>query len=165
MKPILLNTAAQMAEAIVRVEQAGEGFRLPVIRAAAEGVIAAVAVTHGAPVRAAYLGLGKPTIISICDDHPGATGPGRWKQVRRLLRWSRIAILHASGGHPLHYEMAVACALQLERVLLIEMQQQHHAAWLALAERYVPRLKILNIVPPPGDCHPRRHAPAGEVVH
>jgi uncharacterized protein YndB with AHSA1/START domain len=161
---IHLSTRAAIAQAMVRMEQAGEGFRLPLIRAAVEGELSAVAVMHGAPVPTRYLELSRPTVISYCDDHPDATGPGRWKQVRRLLRWANAAVLHATGGQAEHYALIAATTIAMKRVLLIEMQQCHHAAWRALVNSYAPRLKAMSIVPPPGDCHPRMTAPAGTVM-
>jgi uncharacterized protein YndB with AHSA1/START domain len=162
---LYLTGQAEIAEAIVHMQQAGEGYRLPLIRAAAEGRLAALAASHGAPVPTRYLTIQKPTVISLCDDHPGATGPGRWKQVRRLLRWANVTVLHATGGEEHHYELITAMAMMLGRVLVIEMQQQHHAAWKAMVDSYAPRLKGISIVPPAGDCHPRLTAPAGAVVH
>jgi len=162
---IEIRRRADIAEAIARMIQAGEGFRVPLVRAAAEGALSLVATQGGKPIPARYLKLTRPTVVVLADDHPDAAGPGRWPQARKLLRWANVTILHATGGSAEHYAMIAASTVVMRKVLLIEMQQCHHAAWCALAEQHRPRLKILSLVPPPGDCHPHCGAPAGEAVH
>lgn len=154
------TTPTQLAEVIVRMEQAGEGYRLPLIRAAATGRLEVVLAIHGQPVPACHLKQTMPTIVILADDHPASTGPAPWRQVRRLLRWAQVVVLHATGGAKEHFEMLTETTELTGRVLLIEMQYCHHAAWLTLVQPYMPRLKVLSIVPPPGDHHPRRPAEA-----
>jgi hypothetical protein len=159
-----LLTSEQIAEILLRVEQAGEGFRIPLINAALTGAIVATAAKHGEKVEAKFLKITKPTAILLTDDHDGAAGPDGWKQIRRLLRWANVAFLHATGGHPQHYDMAVGFTLLTKRMLMIEMQHRHHAEWHALANEYAPRLTVFSLIPPPGDTHPRVVVPAGTVV-
>ena len=56
-------------------------------------------------------------------------------------------------------EAAVRCA----RLLLVECELRHLQAWGALAERELPRLNALRIVPREGQ-HPIQGAPAGAVI-
>lgn len=162
---IRITRRADIQRAIVMLDQAGEGFRTPLMRAAADGLLSIVGARSGLVIPSRFLKLERPTVVILTDDCPEATGPGRWPQIRKLLRWSNVAILHATGGQAEHYAMTAASALVMRRVLLVEMQQQHHAEWLALADSYAPRLKTLSLIPPPGDTHPRPAAPKGEVVH
>lgn len=162
---IHITQRQQIEKAIVLLIQAGEGYRVPLFRAAADGLLSIASAHAGAPIPARYLKLPRPTVVVLTDDCPEATGPGRWPQIRSLLRWAKVALLHATGGQAEHYAMVAASALVMKRVLLVEMQQQHHAEWLALADGYAPRLKVFSMIPPPGDCHPRHSAPKGEAVH
>jgi hypothetical protein len=144
--------------------QAGEGYRAPLMRAASAGHLSLIGAKDGSVIPAKYLQIARPLVALLADDHSAAVGPGGWKQAQELLRWANVAILHATGGQPEQYAMVAASALIMHRVLLIEMQERHHAAWRALAERQTPRLKLISIVPPPGDSHPRVTVPAGTVM-
>lgn len=152
-----------LAEMIARAEQLGEGWRLPVLRAAYQGLVNFSIAQGGTPFPARFFDLTRPTIAIITDDHPGATGPSAWPQARRLFRWANVAILHAAGGLAEHSVIAVEAALVVNRVALVEMEMRHHEAWLHLAMREAPRLHILNIVPRDGQ-HPTKGASAGETV-
>lgn len=152
-----------LAEMIARAEQLGEGWRLPILRAAYQGLINFSIAQGGTPFPARFFKLTRPTIAILTDDHPDATGPSAWPQARRLFRWANAAILHATGGRTEHSVIAVEAALAVNRVALVEMEMRHHAAWLRLAMREAPRLRILNIVPPDGQ-HPVQGVPAGETV-
>jgi hypothetical protein len=159
-----LFTEAQIAEVLLRIEQAGEGYRIPLIGMAMTGQIVVTAACHGEPVEAQFLKQDRPTVILLTDDHPDATGPKRWKQIRRLLRWSNMVILHATGGHPDHYLMAVGSVIMTKRLLMVEMQHRHHAEWHALAMEYAPRTTVFSILPTPGQTHPREVVPEGTVI-
>jgi hypothetical protein len=102
----------------------------------------------------------RPTLIILGDD-PGMAlglgGPDAWRCTERLRRWCRAVIVHAAGGEPEHYFMAVAGALAVERFALIETTTHHAAAW---AERLACPQTLL-IVPRTGP-HP---LPDAEVVH
>jgi hypothetical protein len=157
-------TPERIADILLRVEQAGEGFRLPLLYAAISGAIVTAAAAHGEAVEAKFLKVPRPTVVLLTDDCPEATGPKRWKQIRRLMRWSKVIYLHATGGKPEHYEMALGFAILTKRVLLIEMQHRHHAEWLTLARGYEPQATVFSVIPPPGQTHPSMTVPAGTVV-
>lgn len=157
-------TDAQMATLIAMSEQIGEGMRTPLFRPVSKGESALAIGSYGARIPGHVLKSERPTTILLTDDHPDALGVKGWPQVRRLLRWARLAVLHATGGQAEHYAFVASATRTMQRVLVIEMEHRHHAEWLALAEQYVPRLKILNIVPPAGGTHPVAGVPAGVVL-
>jgi hypothetical protein len=159
-----LYSEAQIAEAMLRLEQTGGGFRIPLIGTAMTGQIALTAAANGDPVQAPFLKQVRPTAILLLDDHPQSTGPKRWKQIRRLLRWSNSVMLHATGGQRQHYEMAVGFTILTKRLLLVEMRHEHHAEWHALAMEYAPRTTVFSILPTPGQTHPREVVPEGTVI-
>lgn len=156
------TTPTQLAEVIVCMEQAGEGYRLPLIRAAAAGRLEVVVAIHGQPVPARHLKQTMPTIVILADDQPASTGPAPWRQVCRLLRWAKVVVLHATGGAAEQYALLAGTTELMSRVLLVEMEHRHHAAWLDMVQPYMMRLSVLSILPPPGDTHPR--LPAGAMV-
>ncbi len=160
---VSIRSRSAIDEMIVRLDQAGEGFRIPVLRAARDGLINLLLVPRGEHVPARALKFRMPTLLVLLDDAPEADGPDRWPQARKLLRWAGGAVFHASGGLPEHYALAAVMAGIHGRALLVEMEFRHHAAWLQLATRTVPRLPILNIVPAVGN-HPIAGAPAGGAV-
>ncbi|MBO1081855.1 hypothetical protein [Roseomonas haemaphysalidis] len=162
MKEFHLTETDQLAEFMVKVQQAGEGFRLPLLRAVATGRLQVVAVAGGQSVPEHHLREAKPTTIILSDDVPSAIGPNRWRQARKLLDWSTLVILHATAGKAEHYEMIAGATIATKRVLLVEMQHRHHAAWLRRVRGRGPR--VINFVPPAGDTHPRAGVPAGAVI-
>lgn len=153
-----------LAEMIARADQMGEGWRVPIFRAAYQGIINLSVAHGGARFPSRLMKLTMPTLAILADDLPTATGPDAWPQARRLLRWASGVVLHATGAQPRDAILAVEMTLALRRVVMVEMEYRHHASWLALAEREVPRLRVMNIIPPPGGQHPVQGAPAGTVV-
>jgi hypothetical protein len=75
-------------DVIVRTQQAGEEFRLPLLRAAGDARLNLAMVPGGERVSKAALHFRQPTIIVLLDDFPAATGPDRWPQIWKLLRWA-----------------------------------------------------------------------------
>ncbi|MFZ6762121.1 hypothetical protein [Pseudoroseomonas sp. WGS1072] len=162
--PVNIRKRAEIELTIDKMIQAGEGFRAPLLRAAADGLIAVTISTRGSPVPANLLKAKKATCVLLADDHPLATGPDRWEQAKTLLRWSEMVILHAAGGQDRHYILAAMLTMISGRVVLVEMQGQHHDAWRALALTMMDGRRILSIVVPPGDVHPRPGAPEGVTI-
>jgi hypothetical protein len=160
----VVKNRAEIARAITLMEQAGEGFRVPLLRAAYDGTLSIVGLSGACRVGGEYLALPRPTVVLIGDDHAAATGPARWSQARQLLRWANFAMLHAAGGEAQHYADAVAATVVFRRTLIVEMELRHHAEWLALAMHETPRLKVLSITPRAGGQHPVAGAPAGTVL-
>ncbi len=157
------TSRAAIAETIVRMEAAGEGFRTPLFRAAAAGKLAVATAIGGTPVVSRLLKQPRPTVVVVADDHPAATGPGGWPQARRLLRWANAVVVHAAGGRAEDYAEIAEATIHFRRLLLIEIEYRHMQAWGALIERELSRIAVLRIVPREGQ-HPTGGAPAGAVI-
>lgn len=157
------TTRTTIAQTIARMEAAGEGFRTPLFRAAAQGRLAIATSLGGSPVLSRLLKQRRPTVVVLPDDHPDAIGPDAWPQAGKLLRWANAAIFHASGGRAEEYALIAEAAIRCGRLLLVECELRHLQAWSALAERELPRLNVLRIVPREGQ-HPIGGVPAGAVI-
>ena len=158
-----LSSREVISETISRLQQAGEGFRTPLLRAARDGLINLVMAHGGQRIASHALKFERPTVILLADDHPGAIGPDGWPQVVKLLRWARSGLFHAAAGHQAHYLAAAIAADTTGRTLMVEMEFRHHQAWLELSKRVAPQLRLLNILPT-GGIHPISGPPAGEVI-
>lgn len=154
--------ADAIADHIVRAEAAGEGYRTPLLRAAAAGQLAFAMAVGGEPVLSRILKGRLPTAVVVADDCPAATGPDGWQQARKLLRWAHSAVFHAAGGAAEHYQLFADATVICRRLLVVEMELGHMAAWGRLAERELPRLNLLRIVPREGQ-HPLPPAQSGTV--
>jgi hypothetical protein len=70
-----------------------------------------------------------------------------------LAQWARAALVHGAAGEAAHYELALVAAHGCRRVLIIETDSAHVAAWCrALGDGR--RMPLLCIVPPDGRAHP-----------
>jgi hypothetical protein len=162
----LTCTSPAAISSIIAMQAAGgEAFRIPLFRAAAAGVLAVASAVGGTPIPARILKQRHPTVVLLADDHPGAIGPEAWPQARKLARWAPLVALHATGGQPEHYAMFAAAAVHHGRLLVVEIELRHLAAWrdLMLLERKPG--EILCLTPRPGGQHPISPAQAGEAVH
>lgn len=160
-----LREPAAISALIAASTAAGEGFRAPLLRAAAAGELAIAAAVAGTPIPARILKQRHPTVLLLTDDCPSATGPVAWPQARKLVRWAARIVLHGTGGQPEHYSLIAAAAVRVGQVLVVECQQRHLSAWqqVVLLERK--SRSLLCIMPPPGGQHPISPAEAGEAVH
>ena len=94
----------------------------------------------------------RPLIVIIGDDDYASTGPDGWTAVPRVLRWSRGAMVHATGADAPSYQMAIGMALECRRFALIETDTAHARQWgAALIAKRVP---FLGLVPCDGGTHP-----------
>src|SRR6476620_10838703 len=101
---LILSKAAQIAELIVRSQQAGTGYRAPLYRAAAAGLISIVECGRSGRVPSRVL-KASPMALLVClgDDDDMPSGPIGGPQAPKLLRWARGIILHGAGGEAKHY--------------------------------------------------------------
>ncbi len=128
---------------------------LPVMRAAADGLIAAVYV---ADCRAKWperelAKFRRPVLMVIGDDNEPerlSTPPSGWRCARMLRAWAKSAIVHGAGGEADHYRLAVLMALTAERAVLVETSSACAVPW---AEFLFPTVPTLLIVPRSGP-HP-----------
>lgn len=150
---IYFRTNEEIADAIALMSRCGEGYRAPLFRAARDQLLAFAMVSDGHAIPRHFLDRPYPTAIVLADDTPLATGPKKWQQAVRLLRWAKVAIFHAAAGEEEHYRIASLSAQLSQRLLLVEMRYEHHPEWLALVKRLRPTMPVLNIVPRQG-VHP-----------
>lgn len=159
---LCISSRDRMNETIGRLPALGEGWRVPLFRAARDGHLALIIAGQGQHVDKRLLAdRRRPQLVILADDHPAAVGPDGWPQARKLMRWSAGVLLHASGGEARWSALAVYLTGQAGRMLMVECELRHHAAWLALAKAQGRR--HLSILPTNG-VHPIAGAPAGEVV-
>jgi hypothetical protein len=133
--------------------------RLPLIRAAREGLVRVIMPSRDVVIPKRVLNEKRQTVILIGDDDETPTGPAGWACARRLAHWGRASMVHGTGGQPEHYAMAAASAMLIERFVLIETCTAHQAAW---AELLKPRMPTLMVSCREGDHHP---APYAGAVH
>jgi hypothetical protein len=152
-----ISDRATVARIIGAFATAGLAHRLPLLEAVHAGRLAFAEAGRAWRPAATLRALdrtGKPALLLLGDDDETPTGPAGWPGAATALRWARVVVLHATGGKPEHYRLAVEMAARHQRVVMVETTPAHLAAWLALA-RPSPSRPALLIVPPPGDVHPR----------
>lgn len=168
MEPLTLKTRAQMAEVAVRLEQAGAGHHVPLIRAAMAGALRFAVISPGSALPLRLLDMARdsrPLAVILADDGDKPTGPDGFPQARRLLRWAAAILIHATGGEPIHYAAAAQATVLVRRFLLIETDTARQAAWCALRRAVAPRTPGAVLTVPPGALpHPHLAVPAGEAV-
>ncbi|MBX6747469.1 MAG: hypothetical protein IRY87_36020 [Acetobacteraceae bacterium] len=168
MEPLTLKTRAQMAEVAVRLEQAGAGHHVPLIRAAMAGALRFAVISPGSALPLRLLDMARdsrPLAVILADDGDKPTGPDGFPQARRLLRWAASIFIHATGGQPIHYAAAAQVTMLVRRFLLIETNTAHEAEWCDLRRAVAPRTPgVVLTVPPGAPPHPHLAVPAGEVV-
>lgn len=162
--PVRLTSREGMADLVMRFEQAGAGHLVPLVRAASAGALCFTLTTKGDPVEERFLNLPQPTVVVLGADHAGAFGPEGWPQATGLLRWAHRAVIHAAAGQPEHYALIAQAAVRFRRVLVIECEGNQAGSWRELAQEVAPKLPVLNILPKPGEVHPRLSVPAGTVL-
>lgn len=126
--------------------------RVELLRAVRRGEIGIVEPARDAvvPLRVLERSL-RPLIAIIGDDDYCSTGPAAWPATRRLFRWARGAMVHATGADAASYRLAIGMALHCRRFLLIETDTAHMREWgeVLLARR----LPFVGLRPPAGS-HP-----------
>lgn len=161
-----LTTQGQMAAAAVRLRQAGADHHAPLFQAAMRGELRFAFILPGGRFPKRLLrGDRLPLALVLADDADVSHGPSRFPDARRLARWARAVLLHATGGRPEHYEAVVAATLLRGRVLVVETASgERENEWLALLKSAAPLTPRLHLKPPPGGTHPAFAAPAGTVL-
>jgi hypothetical protein len=165
LEPIEVNARERMAEAVVRLEQAGCGHIVPLVRAAMAGDLGFALVGPGQTLPPRLLDAARqrrPLAVVLGDDGAAPTGPAGFPQARRLLRWAAHVFVHATGGRPEHYAAAARITVAARRLLLVETCTAQQAAWSALARALAPRTPGTLLITRPGaPAHPRLSAPVG----
>jgi hypothetical protein len=158
----------ELAELIARMEAAGAGWHVPLIRAAMAGALNVVFLPPGARVPRDMLDTTPPRLplaVVLAGDGSTPSPPDAFPQARRLLRWSRFIVLHGAGGLPWHYALAAEATIHWRRVVIVETTSALLPAWLAMRMELAPRTPGMGWAVPPGKGqHPRETAPAGTVL-
>jgi hypothetical protein len=93
----------------------------------------------------------RPLIVVLGDDDYSSTGPAAWPATRRVFRWAKGAMIHATGADVASYRMVIGLALVCRNFLLVETDTAHMREWSeALRARRIPSICL----PPPEGVHP-----------
>jgi hypothetical protein len=163
-----IRSRLQMADMIARMEAAGAGWHVPLIRAAMAGDLRAVFLGPGTRAPRDMLDTTpprRPLAVILGGDGSVPAAPAAFPQAARLLRWSRFVALHAAGGEAWHYSLIAEATVRFRRCLVVETTSAGLPDWLALRMRLAPRTAGIGwAVPPEEGSHPLTTAPAGTVL-
>jgi hypothetical protein len=156
--PFPVNGLADLARAVVIMEQSGAIGTAHLLRALAAGRIALLPLMPGesaAKFKAwARLTEGRPAVALIGHDDGFDRGASGWAQARRAVKWARAIMLHAAGAELHHYECAIISAELCQRTLIIECGTATLHGWIELV-RAAPRQPITFVIQPrDGGTHP-----------
>lgn len=162
---------ARISGAIAAMQAARQAHHVPLLRAVLAGEIALAVLRPGESLPLSLLEptrFRQPLVVVLAGDDgldgQHNCGPEGWRQSRRLLRWARWTILHATGGEAWHYAMAVDAARHLGRVLVAECATATLPAWQALKREVASTGAGTVIQCRPGDFHPRLSTQAEGVA-
>ena len=154
---IHITDRAQLPGLIALYESAGAHHRVPLVRALIRGSIAFYEInrltSRGNAKRFLAATTRRPAVALLGDDDHAATGPAGWPIAEKLLRWSRVVIVHGTGGEPWQYTEAVRLAGVYGTVAFVETSSAEAAAWVRLAQKANPGAKIAEFRPTSG-VHP-----------
>lgn len=155
---IEIHTRADAERAINTLQQTGCGYRIPLVQAALDGRVAHLEIQRsgcsGKAKRFIARTANRPTLILVGDDDGDDTGPNGWPLAQRLMRWSAVIVLHATGGQRWHYESALDAAVSSGTVLLVECGTATLPAWKEAARRWAPAAFVVALVPNGQGVHP-----------
>lgn len=127
---VVTLTQAHVARTIELFHQCGADFRIPLLRALAQKQIALCEVPRGEPFPAELAKFNKLPVITIfCDDDHWSSGPGGFPCAKRFSYWARRIMVHAAGGEPQHYELAIEAARLCRHILIVETDSAHEEEW------------------------------------
>jgi hypothetical protein len=154
---LLIETADDLARAIVFNEQVGAIGQAHLMRALAAGRITYLPTLPDMSATRfkvfASATAHRPAVVLIGDDDGFDRGPDGWTLAHRAVRWARSVVLHAAGAEVGHYEGAIEAAQIVGRVLVIECGTATLDAWAAVVGAAPHRPSVLVIVPREG-VHP-----------
>lgn len=163
-----IRSRLRMADMIARMEAAGAGWHVPLIRAAMAGDLRAVFLPPGMRAPRDMLDTApprRPLAVILGGDGSAPAAPAAFPQAVRLLRWSRFIVLHGAGGEAWHYAFIAGATVQWRRCLVVETTSAGLPEWLALRMRVAPHTPGMGwAVPPEDGVHPVAAAPAGTVL-
>ncbi len=154
--PYRIDRWDQIPGAIAHMQAAGAHHRAVLMQALYRGHIAHYEVHRSTPARVVKTFMAsacRPELLLIGDDDDLPTGPEGWGQAKRILRWARHVIIHAAAGRVEEYYEAVATAILIGRVCMVETTTEHMDAWRTLAMAARPDASVHVYVPSVGP-HP-----------
>jgi hypothetical protein len=152
-----VDSEADLPAAIAHAEQAGAFGRAYLMRQRLTGRIGLFEVFRDTSAttfkRFVAISHGQSAVVVVGADDGMSDGPEAWPLAHRMVRWANSIILHGAGPELIHYQLAVAGAVQHGSLLFIECESAALPAWesLILAARHRP--VVLKIVPKGGQ-HP-----------
>ena len=105
---------------------------------------------------------GRASVVLLGDDDYASTGPAGWVATRKLLYWTRAALVHGTGGTAEDYSGAVAMAIQWDRLVLVETSSDHLMSWADAVQNAPHRIAAVFKRPTAPGVHPL-HLKKGEV--
>jgi hypothetical protein len=150
-----VSTPEHFAAVITHMAQCGFGFKIPLYRAAQAGMISLCEITRdGIPPFKRLDRTNRPKVVIVGDDDYASTGPTGWVATRRLMHWTRAALVHGTGGTPEDYVGAVAMAIQWDKMLLVETSSDHLMAWAGVVQNAPHRITAIFKRPTAPGLHP-----------
>ncbi|WP_198374979.1 hypothetical protein [Neoroseomonas rubea] len=142
-------TPGRIAEAIARVEMAGERHWIPLLRALGQRRIVLIVINRTSdalPIR--WLKRHPlPALILVTDDDFRSSGPTAFPDARKALRYAATHLIHGARAEIEHYEGAILAAEAKGSCCLVETDAAHLDEWIAFAAlaarpRRVPTLVV-----------------------
>lgn len=155
---IKINSWADVATAIARMQVAGAGHRVPVMQALFDGRIAHLELHRGSSAKLFKQWTAMSSLPALAllgdDDYATPDGPDSWPIAQRVLRWAKFVLIHGGAGQPEHYEYAVVLTATFRRVVMIECSSANVPTWRAAAEQWALGARGQIMQPAPGLRHP-----------
>jgi hypothetical protein len=128
--------------------------RVELLRAVRDGRINIAEPHRDTPVPTRILKCAvRPLMAILGDDDDFPTGPGAWATLPRVLRWARVAMVHATGATVESYRFALGATVLHRRFLLIETTSSHGEAWARVMKEH--RIPTLLMRPTGDGVHPK----------
>jgi hypothetical protein len=119
-------------------------YQIP-LRASREGRINLAIASRGGDISIGQLKRSpRPILVVIGDDDYASTGPVGWPIARKLFRWARHVVIHATGADDTSYRLAVEMAVTVRRLVLVETSSDCAGAWAAACRQaHIPALALM----------------------
>jgi len=90
-----------------------------------------------------------PWVALVGDDRDRSQGPGAFNRpgLRRLARAASGVIVYSGAAEERVYLIAAGIAMLGGRVLMVETQIPHHAAWHSAVQGWAPKTPYLDVSP------------------
>ncbi|WP_198374056.1 hypothetical protein [Neoroseomonas rubea] len=152
-------TRQRINDAIAKMDAIGVVHFAPVLRAIRDGQIVCVVIKRTAGEEAMSLrhiaNHPLPALIIMADDDHASSGPARFPAARKALRYARAHMIHAAGGQPSDYALAIQAAMAQRSCCLVETDAAHLDEWARFAARAaLPRRVPTLLVRPTDGVHP-----------